>query len=280
LLLHGLIDGELDAANTLAIERHSDGCATCRAELDRLCALVRASMPSSARRRRPVGLAQRIEGLIDDEDKARRRRGGSALPSFAGGAALAAAASLALVVAIPHAPAPGIEDQVVASHVRSLLAAHLTDIQTSDRNVVKPWFNGRIDFATAGGGAGSKVSRWSAGGSTISTTTPSRRWSIGAGCTRSTCLYGRRSRHGGAADDGPPARATPWSDGRRAGWTIGRCRTRSRDLEVFAREFAAATKGCNADLAPAASRCHLDSAGPSRRRCERVPPSLRVEIGN
>jgi len=37
--------------------------------------------------------------------------------------------------------------QIVSGHVRSLQPGHLIDIATSNKHVVKPWFNGRIDFA-------------------------------------------------------------------------------------------------------------------------------------
>ena len=144
-LLGGLVDGELDAANTALAEAHAARCEGCREELERLQAGHNLLAREDVRHRAPEALVRRIHALPELSDPPARR---GMLPGWlAPGLTGAIAASLAMVMFVQPSNQSVVDEQLVSSHVRSLQPGHLIDVQTSNRHVVKPWFNGKVDFA-------------------------------------------------------------------------------------------------------------------------------------
>jgi anti-sigma factor RsiW len=151
-MLHALLDGELDAANASALETHLRACPACAQRLETLKTLHErlAELPPTPA---PEALKSRIDAMIGAEARkvsqtVTRPRLGAGRPGplagwLAAGAMTAVAASLVIT---PVTASSSLPQQLADAHVRSLLADHLVDIPTSDRHVVRPWFNGKVGF--------------------------------------------------------------------------------------------------------------------------------------
>src|SRR5947209_3059381 len=146
LLLGGLVDNELDAANIAMVEAHVARCEDCRQELERLQAVRNLLRTDGVRHFAPVELSQRI-GALPELAASRAANDNRLLRWLGPGLAGALAASLAMVTLLPPGADSVVDQEIVSSHVRSLQPGHLTDVQTTNQHIVKPWLNGRIDFS-------------------------------------------------------------------------------------------------------------------------------------
>jgi anti-sigma factor RsiW len=146
-LLHAYVDGELDLANTRETERHLQSCGDCRGTEQAIRELRGALTSEATAYRAPAQLRRNVRAALRREAKSTRQTGWPWL-MFATGATFAAVIlGFAFFQMTRAARTDAIVDQVVSNHVRSLLAAQLVDVVSSDQHTVKPWFDGKIDFA-------------------------------------------------------------------------------------------------------------------------------------
>jgi len=145
ILLHALIDGELDAGHAREVEEHIAGCPACAAELAAYREMSKTIAAADLRYAAPPSLRKRIEAALPKEQMPNRR---AVLRGFAMGSAVSAIAATGLVaIVLRNDDAQRIEFEIVSAHLRSLQAGHLTDVISTDQHTVKPWFNGKLDVA-------------------------------------------------------------------------------------------------------------------------------------
>jgi anti-sigma factor RsiW len=171
-LMDGYLDGELDPITSQAIEQHLRDCRNCEQAYKAHMALTHAIGVGAPYYKAPRGLRERIQSSLREEiaEQPARNLAADAGPVIArkqlasrsilfgtswNWLALAAAIVFAAIIAwtllLPGLQRSDAEQflatQLIAGHVRSLMANHLADVASSDQHTVKPWLDAKLDFA-------------------------------------------------------------------------------------------------------------------------------------
>jgi mycothiol system anti-sigma-R factor len=170
-LMDAYLDGELDPVTSQKVEQHLRDCPKCEQAYEVETAMAHAISQAAPYYKAPPELRERIQVSLREAIGAPTSRGATrddSLPVRRPEAvrrgvffdmpwnwlALAAAIALGAIVAsslLPRLRQPGADQflatQLIASHVRSLMADHLTDVASSDQHTVKPWLDVKLDFA-------------------------------------------------------------------------------------------------------------------------------------
>ena len=153
-LLESFADGELDAVRAGELTQHLRTCPACGAELARLEALRQALRSEITRHRAPARLRHIVDELLVATDVAaraepgRRRFVGAIAASFLAGILASGGATYLLTQSLVGPDSlDRLTADLVASHMRSLVAATPIDVASSDRHTVKPWFAGKVDLS-------------------------------------------------------------------------------------------------------------------------------------
>jgi anti-sigma factor RsiW len=154
-LIESYLDDELDPNLRAEIQDHLTSCSSCSETHARLLELQKDIRAQAPYYDAPASLEPRIRNALAQAAKSEIPIRGATGRSpawrwIAVAASVLLAVSLALNLRLfrsAHGDRDSIAQNLVSSHVRSLIGTHLLDVPSSDHHTVKPWFNGKLDFA-------------------------------------------------------------------------------------------------------------------------------------
>ena len=150
-VLHGYLDGELDATRAAEFERHLENCRECANALGAEESLRASLQHAGLYEQAPVSLRKKVRADLNSLTAS------SATPRIPVWRWLAVSAAILIVAGISWfswprplkdsaSTAPFTVVEIIDAHVRSLQPGHLTDIASADQHTVKPWFDGKLAF--------------------------------------------------------------------------------------------------------------------------------------
>jgi mycothiol system anti-sigma-R factor len=151
-VLHGYLDGELDATRAAEFEHHLETCRECTTALGSEESLRSSLQRSGLYESAPLGLRKKIRAGLDAATAS--PAAAIRIPAWRW---VAVAATILIVASVSWYswPRPGKDSgsttpftvaEIIDAHVRSLQPGHLTDVTSTDQHTVKPWFNGKLAF--------------------------------------------------------------------------------------------------------------------------------------
>ena len=152
LLLDSYSDGELSLVQHVKVEAHVDECSRCRDIYQKKLSMERTLAHESFYYRAPTHLREHVLSSLElfEDKRVGKRSWWQSRPRLSWEwVAVCGLAVITIMLAVW--PVRSTDDvlakEFVGSHIRSLMADHVTDVASTDQHTVKPWFEGRLDFA-------------------------------------------------------------------------------------------------------------------------------------
>jgi anti-sigma factor RsiW len=146
-LIEGYLDGELGFERTLEVEAHLASCSGCAQEVQSWKSVREALQKPDLYFRAGPELERKIRKGLPAPTALRDRAPWFSRWLWAGSGAALATAALLVAFFVSRPSSVSSDQELVTSHVRSLMSNHLMDVVSTDQHTVKPWFDGKLDFA-------------------------------------------------------------------------------------------------------------------------------------